>query len=65
MSRNPATDQIRRLLVERDQLLLDVRELEGRLEKSRRRLDDVTAEIASLRRVEDELLRRHPELEQG
>ena len=65
MSSNPATDQIRQLLVERDQLLLDVRELEGRLEKSRRRLDDVTAEIASLRRVEDELLRRHPELEQG
>lgn len=64
MSSNPATDQIRRLLVEHDQLQLDVRELEGRLEKSRRRLDDVTAEITSLRRVEDELLRRHPELEQ-
>ncbi|WP_160093602.1 hypothetical protein [Rhodococcus sp. T7] len=64
MSSNPATDQIRRLLVERDQLQLDIRELEGRLEKSRRRLDGVTAELTSLRRVEDELLRRHPELEQ-
>ncbi|WP_043827325.1 hypothetical protein [Rhodococcus opacus] len=64
MSSNPAADQITRLLVERDQLLLDVRELEGRLEKEKRRLDDVTAKITSLRRVEDELLRRHPELEQ-
>ncbi|MDV7243615.1 MULTISPECIES: hypothetical protein [Rhodococcus] len=63
MSSNPAADQITRLSVERDQLLLDVRELEGRLEKEKRRLDDVTAKITSLRRVEHELLRRHPELE--
>ncbi|MFC7446852.1 hypothetical protein [Rhodococcus daqingensis] len=64
MSANPAADQIARLQAEREDLLLDGRELEARLDRLRRRLDDVNAEIASLRRVEGELLRRHPELEQ-
>lgn len=64
MSANPATDRIARLLIEQEELLLDGRELEARLDRLRRRLDDVNAEIASLRRVEVELLRRHPELEQ-
>ncbi|MFI6429704.1 hypothetical protein [Rhodococcus oryzae] len=64
MSTNPAADQIARLMVEREDLLLDSRELEARLDRLRRRLDDVNAEIAALRRVEGELLRRHPELDQ-
>ncbi|MFC4604564.1 hypothetical protein [Rhodococcus kronopolitis] len=64
MSTNPAADRIARLLVERDDLLLDGRELEARLDRLRRRLDDVDTEIASLRRVESELLQRHPELGQ-
>jgi tetrahydromethanopterin S-methyltransferase subunit G len=64
MSTNPAADQIARLLVEREDLLLDHRELEARLDRLRRRLDDVNTEIASLHRVERELLQRHPELEQ-
>ncbi|WP_072844754.1 hypothetical protein [Rhodococcus tukisamuensis] len=64
MGTNPAADQIARLLIEREDLLLDGRELEARLDRLRRRLDDVNAEIASLRRIECELLQRHPELEQ-
>ncbi|WP_145982368.1 hypothetical protein [Rhodococcus sp. MTM3W5.2] len=64
MSSNPAAEQVARLLVEREELLLRVRELEALLDRSRRQLDDVNAEISSLRRVESELLRRHPELKQ-
>ena len=62
MSTNPAADRIARLLVERDDLLLEGRELEARMDRLRRRLDDVNAEIVSLRKVESELLERHPEL---
>jgi uncharacterized coiled-coil DUF342 family protein len=62
MSSNPAAEQVARLLVEREELLLRVRELEALLDRSRRQLDDVNTEISSLRRVESELLRRHPEL---
>ncbi|MFG1784816.1 hypothetical protein ACGFIU_20445 [Rhodococcus oryzae] len=64
MSSNPAAEQVARLLVAREELLLRVRELEALLDRSRRQLDDVNAEISSLRRVESELLRRHPELKQ-
>lgn len=64
MGTNPAADQVARLLVEREEVLLRVRELEALLDRSRRQLDDMNAEISSLRRVEGELLRRHPELEQ-
>jgi len=64
MSSNPAAKRVARLLVEREELLLRVRELEALLDRSRRQLDEVNAEISSLRRVESELLRRHPELKQ-
>lgn len=64
MSSNPAADRVARLLVEREELQLTVRELEALLDRSRRQLDGMNAEISSLRRVESELLRRHPELKQ-
>ncbi|MFG1782633.1 hypothetical protein ACGFIU_09345 [Rhodococcus oryzae] len=44
--------------------MLRVRELEALLDRSRRQLDDMNAEISSLRRVGSELLLRHRELKQ-
>ncbi|MFD1813765.1 hypothetical protein [Rhodococcus gannanensis] len=61
----PASEEIARLTLARDELAVEVRELQGRLARRTRDLAAVEGEIASLRRVQAELVRRHPELGSG
>jgi hypothetical protein len=62
MRTNPVADALARRRTLREELVVNIRELEGQLARAYRRLGEVSAEIDSLRRVEQELLRRHPEL---
>lgn len=61
----PVEESITRLSNERDEIIHDIRELQGQLDRSNRRLAEITDEIESLERVQQELLRRHPELADG
>lgn len=45
-------DELARRLAERDELVVEVLELEGRLERAKRRLDEVSAEIDSSGHIE-------------
>lgn len=45
-------DELARRLAERDELVVEVLELEGRLERAKRRLDEVSAEIGSSGHIE-------------
>ncbi|MGW4479705.1 hypothetical protein [Rhodococcus triatomae] len=62
---SPAAAEIARLTLERDELAVEMRELQGHVERMARDLAALDDEIASLRRVQAELVRRHPELGSG
>lgn len=61
----PVEESITRLLDERDVVIQHIRELQGQLDRSNRRLAEISDELGSLARVRQELLRRHPELADG
>jgi hypothetical protein len=49
MKTRSSGDELARRLTEREEVEVDILELEGRLAKARRHLDEVSAEIDSLR----------------
>jgi chromosome segregation ATPase len=61
----PASEEIARLTLARDEIIVEIRELQGHLARKARDLAAMDDEIASLRRVQEELVRRHPEIGSG
>lgn len=58
---DPVADALGQLAAEREGLVLQILELEGNLDRAKRRVAEIDDETASLERVRDELNRRHPE----
>ncbi|MCE5292453.1 MAG: hypothetical protein LLG14_24910 [Nocardiaceae bacterium] len=62
MGGSPIEGMLDELAEKRDELLIALREADAKLVAMKRQLGEVNNEIDSLRRVNAELLRRHPEL---
>ncbi len=58
---DPVADALGQLAAEREGVVLQILELEGNLDRAKRRVAEIDGETASLERVRDELKRRHPE----
>jgi hypothetical protein len=58
---DPVADALGQLAAEREGVVLQILELEGNLDRAKRRVAEIDGETASLERVRDELIRRHPE----